>query len=451
MQNLARITQVVTPLLLSSAAFASPPRYFATPVPGLVWPCTIFGTNAPIVGVAIAQDGRVLGHASCGSTTGGSRAYLTEPNGSVTELPHGTFTFTEPAAFLGGTKYLLIGNWCPPVNGTCTTALAIADGSASLTVLGGSSVTSSTCEDANEAGWAVGYGGTSTTSAYRLRPDATVEALDVAKGWGEYVSAVNLSGTAVGSAYISNQQRAVRWGADGVTSVLPSIEAGTSSHARGIAYDDSIVGQCNGRAAWWFNGTPISMMPVGSASVATHMAGSPLTMDPLGFSVFGTAYNSTRFIRSNSMLNAVDIGPIDASAQAQMLEVVAAPRADYMVGLGFTPLYQPLGFVWSLGDTVRRLDTVVVNPPATTEGYIVVAANASRQILVNLGFNGEPYLLTELRPGDTNGDRMVDAADLASTLAGWGAVPAGVRDAGDFDGNNVVNGADIAVVLSNWS
>ncbi len=435
----------------SASALATPPRYIATPVPGLAWPCSISGTIAPTKGTALSSDGRVLGHASCGSTTGGSRAYLTDSDGSVVELPHGTFTFTEPAAFLGGTRYLLIGNWCPPVNGTCTTVLAIAEGTESLTVLGGSSVTSSTCEDANEAGWAVGWGGTSSTSAYRLRPDATVEALDVPKGWGESVQAVNLSGTAVGSAYINNQLRAIAWDASGTASVLPSVESGTSSQALGLSYDGSIVGQSNGRAAWWFNGNAISIMPVGSASLATHMAGSPMSADPIGYSIFGTAWNNLRFIRSNNMLSATDIGPIDASAQVQGLEVVAAPRPDFMVGRGFTPLYQPLAFVWSLGDTVRRLDAVVVNPPPTAQGYIVVAANASRQILVNLGFNGQPYLFTELRPGDTNGDRIVDAADLAETLSGWGSVAAGVREAGDFDGNNMVDGADVAVVLSNWS
>ena len=444
---------IVSGLLASIAApaFAVPPRFIATPVAGLAFPCSISGSNAPITGVALSADGRVLGHANCGSTLSGSRAFVTDASGAVTELPHGTFNFTEPAAFLGGSRYLLIGNWCPPVNGTCTTALALAEGTTALTVLASSSVASSTCNDANEHGWAVGWSGASTTNAYRVRPDATLETLDVPKASGESVAGVNLSGLAVGSAYVSNQLRAVTWSASGVATVLPSVETGTFSDARGVGHDGSVVGQSNGRAAWWFNGNPIAMMPVGSASVATHMAGSPLTLDPLGYSIFGTAYNQTKFVRSNSMLSALEIGPFDASAQIQMLEVIAAPRADFMVGRGFTQLYQPVGFVWTLGDTVRRLDSLIVNPPASPQGYIVVDANASRQILINLGFNGAPYLLHELRQGDTNGDDLVNAVDLAETLAGWGTVPTGIREAGDFDGNGVVNGADIAVVLSNWN
>ncbi len=434
---------------LTATALGAPPRFFARPVEGLIWNC--YSAPAPIHSTAIANDGRVLGEANCGTTTFGSRAFVTSWGGSAVELAHGTFTFTQPVAFLGGSRVLLMGDWCPPVNGTCTTALALTDGGTELTVLGASIAASSVCNDANEFGWAVGWGGVSASGAWRVRPDATLESLTVPKGWGLNVHAVNGAGTAVGSAYVSNQLRAVVWGSANVATVLPSVESGTSSSASGVGIDGSIVGQSNGRACWWFNGNPISLMSVGNTSEATHMAGSPLTLDPLGYSIFGTMANSTRFFRSNSASGGVDIGPIDASAQFQSLSIVAAPRPDFMVGSAHSALYEPVTLVWALGDTVRNLKTLVVNPPPSTQPFVAVDANSSRQILVNLGFGGAPYILTQLSDGDTNGDQIVDAIDLAETLAGWGAVPANTREAGDFDGNGSVDGGDVAVVLSNWS
>ena len=46
---------------------------------------------------------------------------------------------------------------------------------------------------------------------------------------------------------------------------------------------------------------------------------------------------------------------------------------------------------------------------------------------------------------DLNGDRIVDAQDLAALLSNWGGA-----GTGDFDGNGVVNAQDIAALLSGW-
>ncbi len=50
---------------------------------------------------------------------------------------------------------------------------------------------------------------------------------------------------------------------------------------------------------------------------------------------------------------------------------------------------------------------------------------------------------------DINGDRHVDAADLALLLGGWGACPAGCCEA-DFDDDGVVSAADLAILLGAW-
>ncbi|MBL9150576.1 MAG: hypothetical protein JNM94_17965 [Phycisphaerae bacterium] len=48
-------------------------------------------------------------------------------------------------------------------------------------------------------------------------------------------------------------------------------------------------------------------------------------------------------------------------------------------------------------------------------------------------------------PADLNGDGVVDGADLAQLLGGWGS-----SGAADLDGDGVINGADLAQLLGAW-
>jgi hypothetical protein len=48
-------------------------------------------------------------------------------------------------------------------------------------------------------------------------------------------------------------------------------------------------------------------------------------------------------------------------------------------------------------------------------------------------------------PGDLDGNGVVDAADLATLLANWGA-----SGAADIDGSGAVDGADLATLLASW-
>jgi hypothetical protein len=52
------------------------------------------------------------------------------------------------------------------------------------------------------------------------------------------------------------------------------------------------------------------------------------------------------------------------------------------------------------------------------------------------------------RPGDIDGNGVVNGADLGLLLAGWGAC--GTPCPGDLDGNGVVNGADLGLLLAAW-
>jgi hypothetical protein len=50
-----------------------------------------------------------------------------------------------------------------------------------------------------------------------------------------------------------------------------------------------------------------------------------------------------------------------------------------------------------------------------------------------------------LRPGDLNGDGVVNGADLGILLAAWGG-----RGPADLNGDGAVNGADLGIQLANW-
>lgn len=54
-------------------------------------------------------------------------------------------------------------------------------------------------------------------------------------------------------------------------------------------------------------------------------------------------------------------------------------------------------------------------------------------------------------PGDVNGDRVVDGADVTVVLGNWGACEACAGCAGDANHDCVVDGADVTVILGNWS
>jgi hypothetical protein len=52
--------------------------------------------------------------------------------------------------------------------------------------------------------------------------------------------------------------------------------------------------------------------------------------------------------------------------------------------------------------------------------------------------------------GDINGDRVVDAADIASLLGAWGPCSGGPCSLADFNFDGVVNANDIAILLGAW-
>ncbi len=452
-----RSLSIIAAISLATLSHATPPRFIATPVATFQHPCGS-GSFAPTQVFSVTEDGRVLCEAGCGSTYGipifgGSRPYISFPNGTVSELPHGEYGFTEPVAALDASRVLVFGTICPQVDGACTTTLAIAQADV-LTPLTTAAASAPTLNDSNEQGWAVGWGGTSSGAPWRIRPDATLELLSVPSAWAIYPTGVAASGATSGSAYIGSIEHAVKWDASGAASILAPVEAGTSARGEGVGMDGSVVGQSNGRAVRWATPTSVmQLLPIGSASVATHMAGNPMAGSPLPVSYFGTHQNGSRVFRATGPNMWSDLGPIDASAQLMSLSVVAAPRPDLMIATGFTPMYEVKSLIWTLDAGLRPLESVVVNPPAAGafQSLIVVDANAAGVILATSGFNGAAFRLTRLWDGDSDGDGIVNGVDLTRLIAQWGPVASGTRSAVDFDGNQTVDAADLATLLASWT
>ena len=450
-------TVIASARLVSLGAHAAPPRFFAQPVEGVVYLCNAGDPSsvAPVHGAAIANDGRVACVADCATTAGGARPYVVMPTGEVVPYARGSFNFARPVGFRHDGSILMLGDWCPPVSGACTTAVSISvpasDGD--VLVLASSAETTSVANDVEETGWSVGWGATSATGAWRVRPDGTFEALAVAGGGAIDAHDVSPSGIAAGSAYINGALQAVRWNTTGTAAVLPPIKSGLPTEALAVGIDGTVVGTSGGRAAWWQgSGAPIALLPSGSSSKATAIAGDSTEGHPLGFAIFGTHAGGTRLFRATGPSNWTSLGPFDASAQFLGFEIVDAPQPDLVVAHAHTPLYQRVAFVWTLEGGLHRFDRSIVNlPSGSTPAIEVVAANASGVVLVNLGASLAPYTLMRLDPGDTNGDGRINAADLALLLSTWGPVPAGRRGAADFDGDGDVDAADLGFLLTNWN
>lgn len=428
------------------------------PVPGSAHPC---GSGAaPARGAFLLPGSGVAGESYCGQVAYGSEPFVWMPGApaTVTEFVRGEFDYMTPLSVLPGPtpRMLVAADLCPPVTGSCVSVLAIATTTAAPTVLESMS-TAGELRDRSDSGWSVGFGAIGGgTSAWRGSPDGTVEELDAPTGWGESVDGVSASGVAVGSAYISNQQRGVVWGIDGAALVLASPEPGTASRAAGVGIDGSVVGQAGGRAVWWpsssvGSGAPgLELLPVGSQSEATHLAGNPSSAGPLGWAAFGTLSYGAKLFRSNGS-TAVEL-PAPAGLNVSGLKWIDAPTPLLAVALGHDQVYQPIALLWTPQHGLERLQRRIALPaPAAVPADLMpIDADAAGIILLSDGFDGVPMLAVPLRMGDATGDAQVNGSDLGALLSSWGPVSANTAHPADFDGDSVVGALDLAMLLGAW-
>ena len=76
------------------------------------------------------------------------------------------------------------------------------------------------------------------------------------------------------------------------------------------------------------------------------------------------------------------------------------------------------------------------------------ATSAIWDFVSQYDIDGEIECGPDAIPGDLNGDGLVNAADLALLLNGWGVC---VGCVGDLNRDGTVGAADLAILLNAWS
>jgi hypothetical protein len=116
---------------------------------------------------------------------------------------------------------------------------------------------------------------------------------------------------------------------------------------------------------------------------------------------------------------------VRVTSQASTQETAPVPPGPPLVNVPF-----PLPTILPPGATANLLMSGTFS-----EGTATTASTASIVAV------GSPAL----RPGDLNGDGVVNGADLGILLAAWGG-----RGPADLNGDGTVSGADLGIQLSNW-
>lgn len=93
-------------------------------------------------------------------------------------------------------------------------------------------------------------------------------------------------------------------------------------------------------------------------------------------------------------------------------------------------------------DYIEFLRDVNVTNTKGQEAYDVWAATGKS---APVAMDSASIEVTVATPGDLDGSGVVDAADLATLLSGWGT-----SGATDIDGNGTTDAADLSILLSNW-
>lgn len=137
----------------------------------------------------------------------------------------------------------------------------------------------------------------------------------------------------------------------------------------------------------------------------------------------------------------------------------STPGGDFVSTASVTKSVSALGWQ-TFGSTAGLVDDVQdwVDGTASNFGWVVTGNETTTQTAKR--FEARESQSAAFRPsitiiyqppaipGDTNGDDLVNGADIAVVLGAWGACSG---CAADLDGNGVVDGADLAIVLGNWS
>lgn len=263
--------------------------------------------------------------------------------------------------------------------------------------------------------------------------------------------------------------RASTWTAAGGVVTLEQI-ADRSARVNAASYDGSVVVGWEERmdGVWrptaWRNGAKITLQN----SLAFCEAGA---VNADGSIVVGSAYDETlgraaaRWVWNGASYDMTIIGslPLTSPVHGEAYLNSVSDEGDLAVGFNryFQNLIQIKGIVWTPetglmsgedyvaalglsaqlpGDT-EIIDMSAVSPDGTAIAGILRSTAGTLQSFVI-------YLGVALCEGDTNGDGIVNFADLNGVLASFGQTGEGIP--GDVNGDGVVNFADLNEVLANF-
>ena len=124
-----------------------------------------------------------------------------------------------------------------------------------------------------------------------------------------------------------------------------------------------------------------------------------------------------------------------------------------ILGVVLNQQYQHTPYVASLsGGFMPLQERVIGESPATLDLCSVIDMNDAGQVAVEFCSNsyGPCAILTPARPGDANGDGLVNGTDLALILGHWGQYPTDGVCGPDLDMNGVIDGVDLTLCLGDW-
>ncbi len=161
--------------------------------------------------------------------------------------------------------------------------------------------------------------------------------------------------------------------------------------------------------------------------------------DTINVTVFGATTSLTAMSPANGMQGET----VAVTLTGTNLKNVTSASMVTVSGTGVTAVGTPVPN--AEGTSVTGL-SLQVDAGAPTGGRNVTVSNADGMATLTLAFVVMPGITA--CPGDTNGDRIVNFADLNVILSQFGQT--GVGLSGDLNGDNVVNFTDLNLVLSNF-
>lgn len=244
----------------------------------------------------------------------------------------------------------------------------------------------------------------------------------------------------------------------GISAGLLGVQAIVADHDAGKLYVTGLINSADGMpvnniAVW--DGESWSAIDAGLTG-GSFPAGMTMTLGDIG--VGPSLFVGGLFMSAGGM-TANRIAELDLSA-APAPEIVEQPHsviADFGDNVAFSvDAVDAEGYQWRFdgkdlidGDGVSGATTAVLELNSVTLDdagpYDVVVSNACGETV-----SEQAELTVTPKPGDINGDGVVNGLDLLILLSAWGTCSDPNDCPADLNDDGVVDGLDLLVLLSNW-